>query len=128
MGSLLLLDGLCYHMQSVTAYYTMSLISPVSQSVANTFKRSLLIVLSIWYFGNVVTMWSSIGMMTVVFGVVCYNVARQWQQEQDKLREEMVSSAASVHVARKDKQKGSEMAECYSERRSGERRGGVMAV
>ena len=47
--SLLLLDGLCYHMQSVTAYYTMSLISPVSQSVANTFKRSLLIVLSIWY-------------------------------------------------------------------------------
>ena len=178
--SLLLLDGLCYHMQSVTAYYTMSLISPVSQSVANTFKRSLLIVLSIWYvlayffhffpfffsftiisllylvnllyllgtdfiennivffyvfffflpryFGNVVTMWSSIGMMTVVFGVVCYNVARQWQQEQDKLREEMVSSAASVHVARKDKQKGSEMAECYSERRSGERRGGVMAV
>ena len=80
------------------------------------------------YFGNVVTMWSSIGMMTVVFGVVCYNVARQWQQEQDKLREEMVSSAASVHVARKDKQKGSEMAECYSERRSGERRGGVMAV
>jgi solute carrier family 35 protein E2 len=149
---LLLLDGLCYHMQSVTAYFTMSLISPVSQSVANTLKRSLLIVLSIWYFGNVVTLWSSVGMATVVFGVACYNVARQWQQEQDKMQEERKeerrrgetsssssSSAGSVRGARKDKHgKGSEiMAECYRERCGGggerERRGGggmhsVMAV
>ena len=48
----LLLDATSYHMQSVTAYYTMSLISPVSQSVANTAKRAILIFLSIQYFGN----------------------------------------------------------------------------
>ena len=43
----LFVDGLFYHLQSVTAYYTMSLLSPVSQSVANTAKRALLIFLSI---------------------------------------------------------------------------------
>jgi hypothetical protein len=82
--SSLTVKGLCYHMQSVTAYFTMSLISPVSQSVANTFKRSLLIVISIWYFGNAINVWSAIGMITVVFGVVLYNVTRRWQNSKNR--------------------------------------------
>jgi solute carrier family 35 protein E2 len=73
---LLLADGLCFHMQSVTAYFTMSLISPVSQSVANTVKRSLLIVISIWYFGNEITVYSAFGMACVCVGVALYNSAR----------------------------------------------------
>jgi hypothetical protein len=41
-------DGRC-------RYAVMGLISPVSQSVANTLKRALLIWLSILHFGNEVT-------------------------------------------------------------------------
>lgn len=39
----LLVDAVLFHCQSVTAYFTMSLLSTVSQSVANTVKRSCLV-------------------------------------------------------------------------------------
>ena len=72
----LLVDSVFYHLQSVTAYYTMSLLTPVSQSVANTVKRALLIFLSIIYFGNPVTLWNVLGMMIVSGGVFLYNHCR----------------------------------------------------
>ena len=71
-----LTEQVFYHLQSVTAYYTMSLISPVSQSVANTVKRSLLIFLSILHFGNRVTTYNVLGMMTVMAGVGAYSYAK----------------------------------------------------
>jgi drug/metabolite transporter (DMT)-like permease len=86
--------GLSYHLQSVTAYFTMSLISPVSQSVANTLKRSLLIVISIWYFGNAINIWSAIGMITVVFGIVLYNITRRWQVEKTSRTDQNFGGAA----------------------------------
>lgn len=73
---MLFVDGIFYHTQSVTAYYTMSLLSPVSQSVANTAKRALLIILSIMWFSNAVTMWNITGVFIVVCGVFMYNYAR----------------------------------------------------
>ena len=73
----LLIDATSYHLQSVSAYYTMSCMSPVSQSVANTLKRALLIWISILYFGNPVTHLSVIGMMLVIGGVFMYNHARR---------------------------------------------------
>jgi len=72
----LLIDAVSYHLQSVTAYYTMSLISPVSQSVANTLKRSLLILLSVLYFGNPMTGATVFGTTMVCAGVGLYNYAR----------------------------------------------------
>eukprot|EP00041_Stephanoeca_diplocostata_P016423 m.323706 g.323706 ORF g.323706 m.323706 type:complete len:323 (-) comp20359_c6_seq4:278-1246(-) len=73
MVKMLLLDGLSYHLQSVTAYYTMSLLTPVSQSVANTAKRALLILLSILYFQNQVGMYNVVGVSIVILGVFLYN-------------------------------------------------------
>ena len=49
----ILITSVLFHFQSVTAYFTMSVLSTVSQSVANTVKRSLLIMVTILYFGNV---------------------------------------------------------------------------
>eukprot|EP00050_Salpingoeca_kvevrii_P008589 m.303795 g.303795 ORF g.303795 m.303795 type:complete len:320 (-) comp16209_c0_seq1:109-1068(-) len=72
----LLIDGVFYHMQSVTAYFTMSYLTPVSQSVANTAKRALLIFLSILWFGNPITFINAVGMITVTAGVFLYNHAR----------------------------------------------------
>jgi solute carrier family 35, member E2 len=70
------IDATFYHFQSVTAYYTMSLISPVTQSVANTVKRSILIFLSILYFHNNVTRYNIFGMVAVMLGIAAYNYAR----------------------------------------------------
>lgn len=101
---LLLIDAVLYHLQSVTAYFTMSLLSPVSQSVANTVKRSLLIMLSIMYFGNAITMLNVMGMLTVIAGVFVYNharinyptgkIRRTREEEKSEEREKLLSDKA----------------------------------
>ncbi|EOD12605.1 triose or hexose phosphate/phosphate translocator [Emiliania huxleyi CCMP1516] len=73
----LLLNGFAFHMQSVSAYAVMGLISPVTVSVANTLKRALLIWLSILYFGNPVTFASACGTGLCIGGVLAYNHARR---------------------------------------------------
>jgi len=77
LGLHLLLNGVCFHLQSVMAYAVMGLISPVTQSVANTLKRALLIWLSILYFGNPVTFMSALGTAVCISGVFAYNYARR---------------------------------------------------
>ncbi|XP_076859205.1 solute carrier family 35 member E2B [Brachyhypopomus gauderio] len=77
---LLLLDGLLFHLQSVTAYALMGRISPVTFSVASTVKHALSIWLSIVVFSNPVTTLSAIGTALVVVGVMLYNKARQLQR------------------------------------------------
>ena len=59
------------------AYAVMGLISPVTQSVANTLKRALLIWLSILYFGNPVSPMSALGTAVCIGGVFAYNYARR---------------------------------------------------
>lgn len=73
----LMANGLAFHLQSVMAYAVMGLISPVSQSVANTLKRALLIWLSVLYFGNPVTWLSALGTAICIGGVFAYNHARR---------------------------------------------------
>lgn len=46
-------------------------------SVANTVKRALLIWLSIILFGNPISLYSGIGTLAVIAGVLGYNKARQ---------------------------------------------------
>jgi len=77
LGLHLLLNGVCFHLQSVMAYAVMGLISPVTQSVANTLKRALLIWLSILYFGNPVSFMSALGTAICISGVFAYNYARR---------------------------------------------------
>uniref|UniRef100_A0A4W4DVM7 Sugar phosphate transporter domain-containing protein n=2 Tax=Electrophorus electricus TaxID=8005 RepID=A0A4W4DVM7_ELEEL len=78
---LLLLDGLLFHLQSVTAYALMGRISPVTFSVASTVKHALSIWLSIVVFSNPVTALSAVGTVLVVIGVMLYNKAKQAQRD-----------------------------------------------
>ncbi|XP_026549992.1 solute carrier family 35 member E2B-like [Notechis scutatus] len=78
---LLLMDGVLFHLQSVTAYALMGKISPVTFSVASTVKHALSIWLSIIVFGNKITSLSAIGTVLVMIGVMLYNRAKQHQQE-----------------------------------------------
>lgn len=78
---LLLLDGVLFHLQSVTAYALMGRISPVTFSVASTAKHALSIWLSIIIFGNKITSLSAVGTVLVTAGVLLYNKAKQYQRE-----------------------------------------------
>uniref|UniRef100_A0A8B9LHE4 Solute carrier family 35 member E2B n=1 Tax=Astyanax mexicanus TaxID=7994 RepID=A0A8B9LHE4_ASTMX len=77
---LLLLDGVLFHLQSVTAYALMGRISPVTFSVASTVKHALSIWLSIIVFSNPITALSAVGTVLVVVGVMLYNKAKQIQR------------------------------------------------
>ncbi|KAK1340594.1 hypothetical protein QTO34_019165 [Cnephaeus nilssonii] len=78
---LLLMDGVLFHLQSVTAYALMGRISPVTFSVASTVKHALSVWLSIIVFGNKITSLSAVGTVLVMAGVLLYNKARQHQRE-----------------------------------------------
>ncbi|XP_048470879.1 solute carrier family 35 member E2A [Rhincodon typus] len=78
---LLLIDGILFHIQSVTAYALMGKISPVTFSVASTVKHALSIWLSIIIFSNRITAYSAFGTALVIIGVFLYNQARQYQRE-----------------------------------------------
>ncbi|KAB7497302.1 Solute carrier family 35 member E2, partial [Armadillidium nasatum] len=71
-----ILDGISFHGQTITAYVLMSYISPVTYSVANTTKRAFLIWFSILLFGNPVTLYSGLGTIIVIAGVLLYGNAR----------------------------------------------------
>ncbi|ELV12801.1 Solute carrier family 35 member E2B [Tupaia chinensis] len=96
MVLLLLMDGVLFHLQSVTAYALMGKISPVTFSVASTVKHALSIWLSIIVFGNKITSLSAIGTALVTVGVLLYNKAKQHQQEA------MQSLAAATNRAPED--------------------------
>ena len=72
----LLVACVFYHLQSVSAYYCVDAVSPVTMSVSNTLKRGLLILASIAYFGNRVGISTAIGMIMIVVGVAIYNRVR----------------------------------------------------
>jgi len=75
MLACLLLNGVFFHYQTISAYVLMDYISPVTHSVANTGKRAFLIWTSIILFGNQVTFLSGLGTVIVILGVLLYNMA-----------------------------------------------------
>ncbi|KAG0729856.1 Solute carrier family 35 member E2 [Chionoecetes opilio] len=81
----ILLDGLTFHGQTITAYVLMSYVNPVTYSVANTTKRACLIWLSVMVFGNPVTVYSWAGTAVVVAGVLLYGQAREREERRREL-------------------------------------------
>ena len=102
LAGCLLMNGVFFHGQTISAYYLMDYISPVTHrclkalknnvicgliemplhqiilfvlSVANTGKRAFLIWTSILLFGNEVTFLSGLGTFIVILGVLLYNIA-----------------------------------------------------
>lgn len=73
----LVLNGICFHFQSISAYVLMGYISPVTHSVANTVKRAFLIWISVILFGNPVTFLSGLGTVIVTIGVLLYTKAKE---------------------------------------------------
>ncbi|CAK9815965.1 Solute carrier family 35 member E2A [Anthophora quadrimaculata] len=76
----ILLNGVFFHFQSITAYVLMDYISPVTHSVVNTAKRASLIWFSVLLFNNPITGLSAMGTSLVIIGVLLYNRARQYDK------------------------------------------------
>lgn len=70
------LNGICFHCQTLLAFTLMSYISPVTHSVCNTLKRAILIWVSVIIFQNQVGYMSAFGTFMVVFGVLLYNQSK----------------------------------------------------
>lgn len=73
----LVVDGIFFYLQSITAYRVVALVSPVSMSVANCVKRALLIWLSTLAFGNPVGISNGLGTFMLISGVMVYNYVKQ---------------------------------------------------
>ena len=72
-----IINGVFFHCQTISAYYLMDYISPVTHSVANTAKRAALIWTSVLLFGNEITLLSGLGTTVVIAGVLLYNLATE---------------------------------------------------
>lgn len=68
----LLLAGFVNFVASQLAFNTLSLISPLSYSVANTFKRVLIAIIAIYYFNERLSVINGIGIAISIGGVFFY--------------------------------------------------------
>jgi solute carrier family 35 protein E2 len=96
--ALLFVACVFYHLQSVAAYYCVDCVAPVTMSVANTLKRGILIVASIWFFGNQITVSTAGGSVMIIGGVGLYNRVRQGEARA-ATAESKRSSAANARAA-----------------------------
>lgn len=69
----LLIDGVLHFMHNVVAFTMLSLISPLSYSIANNSKRIVIIGASLLILRNPVTASNVVGMSLAAFGVLLYN-------------------------------------------------------
>jgi len=67
--------GFFHFLQSISAISFLAWASSVSYSIANTFKRVFVIILSIIYFGNEVTLLNYLGILLSLIGIILYTRA-----------------------------------------------------
>jgi len=72
----LLVDGIFFYLQSITAYKVVALVTPVAMSVANCVKRAILIWLSTFVFGNPMGANTIFVTFMLISGVMGYNYVK----------------------------------------------------
>ncbi|CAK9302657.1 unnamed protein product [Gordionus sp. m RMFG-2023] len=88
----LFLNSTCNFGQNIMAFTLLSMIAPLSYSVANVAKRIWVISLSLFFMGNKTSIPNVIGMAAAIFGIFLYHRAKY----QSRLRD------ASSHLANGD--------------------------
>ncbi|XP_015782338.1 solute carrier family 35 member E1 homolog [Tetranychus urticae] len=75
----LIIDGFLTFLQNIIAFTILSLVSPLTYSVANSSKRIAIIIVSLITMKNPITFTNMFGMCTAVTGVLLYNRAKHEQ-------------------------------------------------
>ncbi|KAI8802959.1 triose-phosphate transporter family-domain-containing protein [Cladochytrium replicatum] len=74
---LFFLNGTSHFLQNMFAFWILSLVSPVTYSIASLVKRIYVIVASIIYFGDAVAPLQSFGIVLSVVGLYTYDLAKR---------------------------------------------------
>jgi len=73
---LLLMTGVSHYMYNECAFLALSSVHPVTHAVANTVKRIAVIVLSVLYFRDPLTLSGCVGSAIAIVGVLLYSLAK----------------------------------------------------
>lgn len=71
------LDGFYYYAYNEVAFITLNQVSPITHSIANTFKRVAIILATVLVFGNKLTPLGAAGSAIAVAGTFLYSLAKQ---------------------------------------------------
>jgi len=81
---LVLLNGLTYALYNQMSFLVLSFVSVVSHAVANSVRRVVTIVASVWYFRNPVSAQNAAGMTLAIAGVVLYSLSKSYDEARTK--------------------------------------------
>ena len=97
----LVVAGFINFVASQLAFNTLRLVSPLSYSVANTFKRVAIAVIAIFYFNERLSKINGIGIVISIMGIFIYERQSRSQKEAKQYRslplEDTSSNASQQH-------------------------------
>jgi solute carrier family 35 protein E1 len=88
ISGIFVLNGMSHFMQNWLAFHLLSLVSPVTYSIASLIKRIYVIIASIIWFGDKVTPLQSVGIGLTFVGLYLYQDAKQEVDLREGLVEE----------------------------------------
>ena len=66
------------------SFIVLSMVSVVTHAVANSMRRVVTILASVWYFQNPVSRQNGAGMTLAIFGVVIYSLSKSYDESRSK--------------------------------------------
>ncbi|KAK8803812.1 hypothetical protein WA158_001506 [Blastocystis sp. Blastoise] len=95
----LLLCSIIQYCSSVASYKSISLITSLTYSITNTFKRIAIILATSLYFGKYLSFQTIIGIIIAMLGVLSYNLVKIKEQKQNKyVKSPLMTPNESVEI------------------------------